>query len=744
MAIKELSYLKGQFQTGDTPSQQDFIDLLESFFTGNPQNLQITSATDQIAPTYSLTILTTDSGSITLTSNPQLTEGENAQMLCIIGNSDSNYVTLIDGNGLNLSSNFELKLGYAIILQYSDTISGWTEIARNRISFSDLLGSLDHGALTGRDDDDHTIYTKADGTRAFTGDQSMGSKKLTNVAAPVDGGDAINKTYLEANYTLDHGTLIGRGDDDHTQYTLVDGTRAFTGDQSMGSHKLTNVTTPAVSADAATKGYVDSVVNGLAWQDSVIDKDLTGPPISPSIGDRYIVAIDSTSDWEGYDLDIAAWNDGTNWEFVVKSEGMACWVKDEDINYTYNGTSWVTFGSTQDHGNLNGLDDDDHTQYLLKSGSRELTGPWNAGQVITATGFTIGANALTTDEFGYLDGINQTVATTSSPIFAGLTVGSGSGVVKATSGVLSADATTTDLAEGDNQYYTDEKVDDRVSSLAVAGEGIDITYDDEEGTLTVSGEDASTTNKGIAKFDSNNFSATTGTIALKDGGIANTKLANDSITITGDTGSNDTNLGTTFDVEGGTGITTEVSSGKVTVTGSNATTSAKGIAQFDSSNFSVTAGAVAIKDSGISNDELAGGIADSKLSTITTSNKVSGSAVQLAATSAIEDSTGLKLKAGVAGTGITLTDQVLSISTDGILDTHINWGTGVNQVNTSDVPELTNLFFTDARARLAISGTAPIEYDTDTGVIVLGYNTTDFELDENSDLSIKTIDGGEL
>lgn len=39
----------------------------------------------------------------------------------------------------------------------------------------------------------------------------------------------------------DHGALTGLGDDDHTQYILVAGTRAFTGNQSMGGNSLTAV-----------------------------------------------------------------------------------------------------------------------------------------------------------------------------------------------------------------------------------------------------------------------------------------------------------------------------------------------------------------------------------------------------------------------------------------------------------------------------------------------------------------------
>ena len=57
----------------------------------------------------------------------------------------------------------------------------------------------DHGGQDGLADDDHTIYTKADGTRAFTGDQSMGSKKLTNVADPTADQDAATKKYVDDN-----------------------------------------------------------------------------------------------------------------------------------------------------------------------------------------------------------------------------------------------------------------------------------------------------------------------------------------------------------------------------------------------------------------------------------------------------------------------------------------------------------------------------------------------------------------
>jgi len=78
----------------------------------------------------------------------------------------------------------------------------------------------------------------------------------------LDADGKIDSTMIDST-DVDHGQLQGLLDDDHTQYILVDGTRAFTGDQSMGSNKLTNLATPTAAGDATNKSYVDSVAVGL-------------------------------------------------------------------------------------------------------------------------------------------------------------------------------------------------------------------------------------------------------------------------------------------------------------------------------------------------------------------------------------------------------------------------------------------------------------------------------------------------
>jgi len=66
--------------------------------------------------------------------------------------------------------------------------------------------------------------------------------------------------------------------------------------------------------------------------------------------------------------------------------------------------------------------------------------------------------------------------------------------------------------------------------------------------------------------------------------------------------------------------------------------------QVDDSTVEIDTNAIRVKDLGITSAKLAGSIPDSKLSTISTADKVSGSAVQLNAAGAIADDTGLKVQ----------------------------------------------------------------------------------------------------
>ncbi len=76
-------------------------------------------------------------------------------------------------------------------------------------------------------------------------------------------------------------------------------------------------------------------------QISVLDRDLTAPPASPNLGDRYIIAASATGAWNGQDGKIAAWYNG--WRFKTPAKGWLAFMQDENKLLLHNGTSWQIF-----------------------------------------------------------------------------------------------------------------------------------------------------------------------------------------------------------------------------------------------------------------------------------------------------------------------------------------------------------------------------------------------------------------
>ena len=145
------------------------------------------------------------------------------------------------------------------------------------------------------------------------------------------------------------------------------------------------------------------------------------------------------------------------------------------------------------------------------------------------------------------------------------------------------------------------------------GEGIDTAVTNN--TITISGEDATSSNKGIASFSSDSFSVSSGAVTIKSGGVSNTQLANSSITI----GTTTTSLGSTsgalagldqIDVDNIRINGNEISS---TDTNGNISLNPNGTGNVDVNNAKITG----LAEPSASSDAATKGYVDNKLSGLT-------------------------------------------------------------------------------------------------------------------------------
>lgn len=255
----------------------------------------------------------------------------------------------------------------------------------------------------------------ASGSVPFVGNQSMGGNKLTNVGAPTNAGDVTNKAYVDGNFlALDgsnspsndvdwdgnrltglsspvdsddaatkayvdnaaSGALLDVQDDVNfnankatnvgnptaagdavnkgyadTNYINKDGSLPFTGNQSLGGHRLTDVAPPVDPTDAANKAYVESLIQGLRLLKPVrvvsASNVVLGVPgasmdsVSLSAGDRVLLMNQSSATENG----VYVWNGAavplvraSDMDVGTITSGSYFWVLEGTV---YHDTLWV-------------------------------------------------------------------------------------------------------------------------------------------------------------------------------------------------------------------------------------------------------------------------------------------------------------------------------------------------------------------------------------------------------------------
>lgn len=124
-------------------------------------------------------------------------------------------------------------------------------------------------------------------TVIFQTNTAYASDVNARIVSTAEGADYIDwrdETISKSEIsTSDHGSLTGLADDDHPQYILADGTRAFSGNQDFGTNDITGVGSLGVTGTRLTKGWFTDleVTNSIAGSITGTATNLSGTPALP-------------------------------------------------------------------------------------------------------------------------------------------------------------------------------------------------------------------------------------------------------------------------------------------------------------------------------------------------------------------------------------------------------------------------------------------------------------------------------
>ena len=299
----------------------------------------------------------------------------------------------------------------------------------------------------------------------------------------------------------------------------------------VNSSRITSVTDPTSDQDAATKAYVDSVANGLDVKEScsvattaalaactynnsagTLTADANGAlsvdGVSPSVGDRILVKDQASAVQNGIykvtatggasaafvltrspDADTASELTGGTFFFVEAGTANA----DNGYVATHNGTP--TFGST-------------NITFAQFSGAGQIS----AGDALTKTGNQIDVAVDDSSIEVSSDALRVKASGITNDMLAGSIA-----TAKLAGSITNAKLSNSTITFSDDAS-TISNIDLGGTLKITGGEGMDATISGT--TLTIAGELATTSNKGVASFSSDNFTVSSGavTVTSLDGG----------------------------------------------------------------------------------------------------------------------------------------------------------------------------------------------------------------------------------
>ena len=306
------------------------------------------------------------------------------------------------------------KLFYATdqqLLYYSNGTT-WSQVS----NFGSVSAQTSYGDVSGngsantyaRSDHSHgtpSLTSTAPQNQAVGDTASVGTASTPARADHVHGmpsfGNVTAQTTFGAASANGSGTSIARND--HTHGTPAHDNSAHSAinlsaltvplaDVSFGNFKITSLATPTQSTDAATKGYVDSVAEGLHIHASVVAATTANLVATYSNGTSGVGATLTNNDTQA-----ALVIDG-----VTLSTSDRVLVKNQTTGYENGIYVVTTVGSISTNWVLTRATDFDSSAEIQGGDFTFVTGgsTWdNTGWVQTATGVTVGTTAIVWQQF---------------------------------------------------------------------------------------------------------------------------------------------------------------------------------------------------------------------------------------------------------------------------------------------------------------------------------------------------------
>jgi hypothetical protein len=279
-------------------------------------------------------------------------------------------------------------------------------------------------------------------TLSIAGDTGTDTVSLLTDTLTFEGGTGITSTISNNKVKVDIDSTVATLTDQQTLTNKILSTNVDLGaDLDAATYKIINLGTPTQATDAANKGYVDSVAEGLHVHESAVAATTANIDLSAGgllvvdgvqlVADNRVLVRAQTNKVQNgiYLAKVGAWVRALDYDSPTEIAGG-------DFTFVTSGTLYNSTGWVQiDEVGVIGTDPVDFVQFS------------GAGTFTAGTGLDLNGTEFVLDL---------------------------------------SEVDTTTLPEGTNKYYTDERVDDRVGALISGGTGITATYNDEGNLLSLS------------------------------------------------------------------------------------------------------------------------------------------------------------------------------------------------------------------------------------------------------------------